>query len=108
MIILPVNENEGAFARCKIVEKEKYTNFFKIKKAIMLSDIAAHPKHKGYGANLLRYVLGQSKQKKLPIITSPWKNDLIPYYEHFGFKPYYPKDKKLPSVIMMMGGDKNK
>jgi hypothetical protein len=101
MIILPISKNEGAFARCKLLKNDKYTDFFKVKQAIMLSDFAAYPNHKGYGTHLLRYIIERSKQKKLPIITVPWKDNLIPYYEHFGFKTYHPKDKKLPSVIMI-------
>jgi predicted acetyltransferase len=102
MIIIPNSPSSGAFARCKhIFKNDKYNEFFGIKESVFLSDMAALPAHKGYGKTLLNYIIKKAISKKLPIITVPWKDSLIPYYEGFGFKTYHPKEKKLPNVVMI-------
>jgi GNAT superfamily N-acetyltransferase len=102
LIILPDGKDSGAFARCKhIKQPDKYCKFYKVPEAIFLSDIAAHPQHKGYGSKILKYIINKARKEKLPIITSPWKDTLIQYYESFGFKTIRPKDKNLPNVVMI-------
>ena len=78
---------------------EVYLNMFNLDNFIFLSDLASI--EKPGGKVLVNHILNIASEKSLPIITVPWNDSLISYYKQFGFKPYYPDNKKLPSVVMM-------
>jgi len=97
-----------AFARWFIynnLEKERkiknkiYTHISKTNNFIFLSDLASI--EKPGGKLLINYILNISKEKSLPVITVPWKDSLITYYQQFGFKSIYPNKKYLPKVVMI-------
>ena len=78
---------------------EVYLNMFNLDNFIFLSDLASI--EKPGGKILVNHVLNIASEKSLPVITVPRNNSLISYYKQFGFKPYYPDNKKMPSVVMI-------
>jgi len=104
MFILPISNREGAFIRCKkLMAPNKYLEIEKLKIAGFISDLAAYPSGHGYGDVLMKFAINKAKNQNIPLITVPWKDDLIKFYEKYGFKTYYPKNKKLPKVIQIKG-----
>ena len=75
-------------------DKYKIKEIPPFKKLYYLSDLAST--QKGYGSKMLKEMFNEFNGS---FITSPWHDDLIPYYEKFGFKTYKPRQKNLPSVI---------
>jgi len=91
------NKKVVSFIRYGSRSDNKYTKFFKIQKILMLSDLASIKI--GYGKKLLNYMIKNSKN--IDIVTIPWNDSLIKYYENFGFKTYSPKSKNMPGKLMI-------
>ena len=76
---------------------DKYAEYFNVRRYTSLSDLAS--KMPGTGKQLIRYMF---KHAQAPYITVPWTDDLIKYYQKFGFKKSKPaSSRKLPSVLMI-------
>ena len=80
-------------------EDEKYNRLFGISNAIFLSDMLSVKK--GVGARMVNDLLSLDDTDRIEaFITIPWKNELIEYYNKFGFKELNPNDRRYPTSVM--------
>jgi len=89
----------GLINKKKREKMSKYLDLLKKDDFIFLAELASD--EKGMGKFIMEYFLMYIKGLGLPIVTVPKTDDLISYYEQFGFTVVRPNNEKFPNVIMV-------